>query len=69
VEAVDIDEGRNAEIRFSLSHISNNGTSKFSIDENSGMLYAVGKLETGEQYSVTVQVSRQHLEMLLSNLQ
>ncbi|XP_021945639.1 cadherin-99C [Folsomia candida] len=57
IEAEDKDEGKNAEITFSLTHISNNGTNKFKIHESTGVLDSIGKFATGEQFSVTVQAT------------
>ncbi|CAG7733991.1 unnamed protein product, partial [Allacma fusca] len=57
IEAEDNDEGINAQIRYSLHHISNNGKDKFVINETTGLLEAVGKLNSGEQYSLTVQAT------------
>jgi hypothetical protein len=56
VEAEDKDEGKNAQVVFSITHISNNGTNKFRINETSGMIESVGKFNTGDQFSITVQV-------------
>lgn len=38
VEAVDIDEGENARITYSIYHISNNGGNKFTIDPDTGVI-------------------------------
>ncbi|XP_059058690.1 cadherin-99C [Achroia grisella] len=54
VEAIDIDEGENARITYSIYHISNNGGNKFTIDPNTGVISSTGRLQAGEQYSVTV---------------
>lgn len=54
--ATDNDVGINAEISYSMYHVSNNGRNKFKIDPQSGDIEAVGKLTAGEQYSITVQV-------------
>lgn len=56
VEATDKDLGENAEISYSIYHVSNNGRNKFKIDPNTGVIEAIGKLNAGEQYSITVQV-------------
>ncbi|XP_048513669.1 cadherin-99C isoform X2 [Athalia rosae] len=57
VEATDNDEGENAEITYSIYHVSNNGIQKFKIDPKSGMIESIGKLNAGEQYSITVQAT------------
>ncbi|XP_037302601.1 LOW QUALITY PROTEIN: cadherin-99C-like, partial [Manduca sexta] len=57
VEAVDIDEGENARITYSLYHVSNNGANKFTIDPNTGVISSTGRLQAGEQYSVTIRAS------------
>ncbi|KAM3966913.1 cadherin 99C [Aphomia sociella] len=54
VEATDIDEGENARITYSIYHVSNNGGNKFTIDPNTGVISSSGRLQAGEQYSVTV---------------
>lgn len=56
VEATDNDLGTNAKISYSIYHVSNNGQNKFKIDSETGAIEAVGKLNAGEQYSITVQV-------------
>ncbi|XP_076165226.1 cadherin 99C [Ptiloglossa arizonensis] len=57
VEATDNDDGENAEITYSIYHVSNNGLHKFKIDPNTGVIEAVRKLNAGEQYSITVQAT------------
>ncbi|OXU31282.1 hypothetical protein TSAR_011025 [Trichomalopsis sarcophagae] len=57
VEATDNDDGPNAEITYSIYHVSNNGLQKFKIDPKSGLIESVGKLNAGEQYSITVQAT------------
>lgn len=57
VEATDNDEGPNAEITYSIYHVSNNGQQKFKIDPKTGVIESVGKLNAGEQYSITVQAT------------
>ncbi|XP_065211081.1 cadherin-99C isoform X2 [Planococcus citri] len=57
VEATDNDLGENAEITYSIYHVSNNGLSKFVIDPKTGVLESNGKLSAGEQYSITVQAT------------
>ncbi|XP_072950018.1 cadherin-99C isoform X2 [Epargyreus clarus] len=54
VEATDIDEGENARIVYSIYHVSNNGGNKFTIDPNTGIISSTGRLQAGEQYSVTI---------------
>lgn len=57
MEATDNDEGENAKITYSIYHVSNNGIQKFKIDSKSGIIESVGKLNAGEQYSITVQAT------------
>lgn len=57
VEATDNDEGQNAEITYSIYHVSNNGLQKFKIDSKLGIIESEGKLNAGEQYSITVQAT------------
>lgn len=57
VEATDADLGANAEITYSIYHVSNNGRQKFKIDPQSGIIETIGKLNAGEQYSITVQAT------------
>ncbi|CAG9122591.1 unnamed protein product [Plutella xylostella] len=56
VEAVDIDAGDNARVTYSIYHVSNNGGNKFTIDPQTGVISSTGRLQAGEQYSVTVTV-------------
>ncbi|XP_018318616.1 cadherin-99C [Agrilus planipennis] len=55
IKATDKDEGKNAEIRYSIYHISNNGNGKFIINPTTGVLETNEKLNAGEQYSLTIQ--------------
>ncbi|XP_026273024.1 cadherin-99C [Frankliniella occidentalis] len=57
VEATDNDEGENAVVTYSIYHVSNNGRLKFTIDPETGLLETTGKLNAGEQYSITVQAT------------
>ncbi|XP_032667356.1 cadherin-99C isoform X2 [Odontomachus brunneus] len=57
VEATDNDEGENAEITYSIYHVSNNGLQKFKIDPKTGVIETMRKLNAGEQYSITVQAT------------
>lgn len=57
VEATDNDEGDNALVTYSIYHVSNNGRLKFVIDPDSGVIETTGKLNAGEQYSITVQAT------------
>ncbi|XP_026318531.1 cadherin-99C isoform X3 [Hyposmocoma kahamanoa] len=57
VDAVDIDEGENARITYSIYHVSNNGGNKFTIDPNTGVISSTARLQAGEQYSITVRAS------------
>ncbi|CAK1544137.1 unnamed protein product [Leptosia nina] len=57
VEATDIDEGENARITYSIYHVSNNGGNKFTIEPSTGVISSTGRLQAGEQYSVTVRAT------------
>ncbi|XP_050665253.1 cadherin-99C isoform X2 [Leptidea sinapis] len=57
VVATDIDEGENARVTYSLYHVSNNGGNKFTIDSSTGLISSTGRLQAGEQYSVTVRAT------------
>ncbi|KAJ8954943.1 hypothetical protein NQ318_000373 [Aromia moschata] len=57
IRATDNDEGENADIRYSIYHVSNNGNNKFAINPLTGDLETVGKLNAGDQYSLTVQAT------------
>ncbi|XP_017776968.1 PREDICTED: protocadherin-15, partial [Nicrophorus vespilloides] len=57
IQATDNDEGENAEIVYSIYHVSNNGNNKFIINPKTGLLETVGKLNAGDQYSLTVQAT------------
>ncbi|KAG8256727.1 hypothetical protein J6590_063040 [Homalodisca vitripennis] len=57
VVATDNDLGANAEITYSIYHVSNNGQNRFKIDALSGAIEAIGKLNAAEQYSITVQAT------------
>lgn len=57
VKATDNDIGENAEITYSLYHVSNNGANKFMIDPKTGEIETRGRLMAGEQYSLTVQAA------------
>ncbi|XP_031771297.1 cadherin-99C, partial [Apis florea] len=57
VEATDNDEGENAEITYSIYHVSNNGLHKFKIEPRTGVIESVRKLNAGEQFSITVQAT------------
>ncbi|XP_052739794.1 cadherin-99C [Bicyclus anynana] len=57
VEATDIDEGENARISYGIYHVSNNGGNKFTIDPTTGVISSTGRLQAGEQYSVTVRAT------------
>lgn len=62
IKATDNDEGENAEIKYSIYHVSNNGNRKFKIDESTGQITTVGKLNAGDQYSLTVQATDSGIE-------
>jgi protocadherin-15 len=57
VTATDNDSGDNAVVTYSIYHVSNNGASKFSVDERSGQIETRTRMAAGEQYSITVQAS------------
>ncbi|XP_054267666.1 cadherin-99C-like [Macrosteles quadrilineatus] len=57
VVATDNDLGENAEITYSIYHVSNNGRNRFKIDPQTGAIEAIGKLNAAEQYSITVQAT------------
>lgn len=57
VTATDNDIGENAIITYSIYHVSNNGASKFMIDEKTGEIETRTRMNAGEQYSITVQAS------------
>ncbi|ODN02036.1 Protocadherin-15 [Orchesella cincta] len=57
VEADDKDEGDNAKLQFAITHVSNNGTKRFMVHEKTGAVDAVGKFNTGEHFSITVQAT------------
>lgn len=57
IKATDNDEGDNAKITYSIYHVSNNGNNKFTINSVTGSLDTVGKLNAGDQYSLTVQAT------------
>ncbi|XP_042232357.1 cadherin-99C-like [Homarus americanus] len=57
ISAKDNDVGENAEIQYSIYHVSNNGKDKFSINASTGELSVVGEVEAGDQYSVTLRAT------------
>lgn len=57
ITATDNDEGENAKIIYSIYHVSNNGQSRFTINEQSGVIETKARVNSGEQYSITVQAS------------
>jgi len=57
IKTTDKDLPENAKVHFSIHHVSNNGRDRFRINEESGELQALGKFNSGEQFSITVQVS------------
>lgn len=57
IHATDNDEGENAEVKYSIYHVSNNGNNKFVINANTGEITTLGKLNAGDQYSLTVQAT------------
>lgn len=57
IHAVDNDEGENSVITYSIYHVSNNGQTKFTIDSDTGEIRTTGKVQAGDQYSLTVQAT------------
>ena len=57
VTATDNDMENNAVIGYSIYHVSNNGASKFTINEKTGEIETRGKIAAGEHYSITVQAT------------
>ncbi|XP_050294063.1 cadherin-99C isoform X2 [Anthonomus grandis grandis] len=57
IHATDNDEEENSIIKYSIYHVSNNGNSKFIIDSKTGEITTTGKLNAGDQYSLTVQAT------------
>lgn len=56
--AEDKDVGEFAKLDYRITHVTSNGKSKFSIDSQSGDIEALGALRHGENYILTVQVTR-----------
>lgn len=56
VQAVDKDWADNSRIEYALVDISNNGKNKFIINPQTGVIDAVGALNPGEKYTLTLQV-------------
>ncbi|XP_050534289.1 cadherin-99C isoform X2 [Daktulosphaira vitifoliae] len=57
IKAMDIDEGQNSNITYSLYHVSNQGFNKFYIDPVTGWIESTGRMMAGDQYSITVQAT------------
>jgi len=57
IKAVDNDEGQNANVSYSIYHVSNQGHSKFHIDPITGWIETTGRMMAGDQYSITVQAT------------
>lgn len=57
ISAKDNDVGENAEVQYSIYHVSNNGLDKFSINASTGELALVGEVEAGDQYSITLRAT------------
>ncbi|XP_075715469.1 protocadherin gamma-B4-like [Rhinoderma darwinii] len=57
--ASDKDEGSNAEISYSFSHISENAQQVFTMDSQTGVITTIGKLdfETTQTYEMTVEAA------------
>ncbi|XP_069812884.1 protocadherin gamma-B5-like [Dendropsophus ebraccatus] len=59
LNASDKDEGSNAEILYSFSHISENAQQVFTMDSQTGAISTIGKLdfETAQTYEMTVEAA------------
>lgn len=57
IKASDKDLPENSKMYFSIYHVSNNGKERFRINAESGDLEALGKFNSGEQFSLTIQVT------------
>lgn len=57
IKAVDNDEGQNANVSYSIYHVSNQGHSKFNIDPITGWIETTGRIMAGDQYSITIQAT------------
>uniref|UniRef100_A0A2S2QWG8 Protocadherin-15 n=1 Tax=Sipha flava TaxID=143950 RepID=A0A2S2QWG8_9HEMI len=57
IKAVDNDEGQNANVSYSIYHVSNQGHTKFHIDPLTGWIETTGRMMAGDQYSITVQAT------------
>lgn len=56
MSAIDVDEGKNGEIEYTLQYVSNNGKEKFAIGPTTGVVKANGHLNPGELYTLTIKV-------------
>lgn len=54
---MDNDEGQNANITYSINHVSVQGHSKFYIDPSTGWIETTGRMMAGDQYSITIQAT------------
>ncbi|XP_069188061.1 cadherin-99C isoform X1 [Procambarus clarkii] len=57
ISAKDNDAGENAEIKYSIYHVSNSGHDKFFINATTGELALVGEVNAGNQYSITLRAT------------
>lgn len=57
IKAMDKDLPENSKMYFSIIHVSNNGKERFRINQDTGDLEALGKFNSGEQFSLTIQVN------------
>ncbi|KAK4317592.1 hypothetical protein Pmani_011328 [Petrolisthes manimaculis] len=58
ISAKDNDESENAEVTYSIHHVSSRGgRDKFSINSTTGEVALVGEVSAGEQYSVTLRAT------------
>ena len=56
VQAEDNDWADNGRLQYSMIGVSRNGRNKFAIHPQTGIIDAVGALNVGERYTITVQV-------------
>ncbi len=54
-----MDSGVFGRIKYNIRHVSNNGGTKFEIDENSGLIRVTDTVDRGEQYIITVEAEDQ----------
>lgn len=59
VEATDADSKTYGEVKYSIETVSNDGSSKFEVNADTGMIYVTAKVDRGEQYFITVKAHDQ----------